>query len=227
MRAAVPHIRALPDRLRHCCCPARCASEQRYSPALTSAIQQIYDQVAQEIKPAYEAIKAAEEEEAEAAEAGLAPADPSAQQRQQQQRQQQKEALKEKVTACIIALHDALKKEEFAGNPFGMAYAQAALLDLLELQAGNQPAGSTAALAATSTCISALDAVCRGAELHCMLSAKLLQDVMEGQGPEGQAAEAAAQLCQIAHVARYGEVREEVMSELVQMHIYMAEEYVS
>lgn len=203
--------------------PTRCASEQRYSPALTSAIQQIYDQVAQEIKPAYEAIKAEEEAEAEAAESGLAPADPAA----QQQRQQQKEALKEKVTACIIALHDALKKEEFTGNPFGMAYAQAALLDLLELQAGNQPAGSTAALAAATTCISALDAVCRGAELHCMLSAKLLQDVMGGQGPEAPAAEAAAQLCQIAHVARYGEVREEVMSELVQMHIYMAEEYVS
>ncbi len=43
-----------------------------------------------------------------------------------------------------------------------------------------------------------------------------------------RAAEAAAQLCNIAHVARYGDaVSEELMSELVQMHIYMGEEYMS
>jgi hypothetical protein len=238
-------------------CARRCTAEEGFSPQLSSTLQQIHELVKQQIKPAYEALKAEEEEEH--GQQG------AAQQWRRQELQQRRQQLGQQVTDSIVRLHGALRAEDFTANPYGVIYAQvrprrwpasagaagprallkrasvparakgggrgcaqASAFDLLELQASNQAAGSSAGLAAASTCISVLDAVCRGAELHCMLSAKLLQDVVGLVGAGGKPAEAAAQLCQVAHMARYGgEVSEELMSELVQMHMYMGDAYMS
>jgi hypothetical protein len=81
-------------------------------------------------------------------------------------------------------------------------------------------------LALLSRSLGAVDAVCRGSELHVYLASAILGQAVALRGPGSDAAEAGAQLVELAHQARYGEaVSAEVMLRLMEANRGISEEF--
>jgi hypothetical protein len=75
-------------------------------------------------------------------------------------------------------------------------------------------------------CISALDATCRGSELHVFFATRLLEEVVRAEGDDSAAARAAAQLAQLAVASRYGPLLSDpsLMSDLADESARLARE---
>lgn len=103
---------------------------------------------------------------------------------------------------------------------------QAALYDMYETlyfvdtTTGRDPTQSM------SACIQILDTVTRGSELHVYFTCKMLAYVAAAQGTEAVQSQAAAQLCELGHTARYGHVSDEqLFVKLVNANTSISEDF--
>ncbi|GBF93793.1 hypothetical protein Rsub_06125 [Raphidocelis subcapitata] len=194
------------------CTCERCAVEAAAPPEVGRAVDAAYARVMTELRPAF----------LEAAEAG----DPSA------------------LAAAARGLRDAdasvraaLKAHAERAHPATATFAAAALYELHELayaatQLGTGFGGDDGgergqeALAALSRCLAIVDAVSRGAELHCFLAARLLELASAARGRDSAAAAAALQLVGQAGEARYGkQLGEKLWGALQAANAELAGEY--
>ena len=121
-------------------------------------------------------------------------------------------------------------------HPATATFMHAALYDMHELvyaatqveggAAGSESERGQAALAALSRCLSIVDAVSRGAELHVFLAAALLEQASALRGPDSSAAAAALQLVGQASEARYGkQLGAKLWDKLQETNAALAQEY--
>lgn len=148
----------------------------------------------------------------------------------------QLQALAEQLDA---ALHAHASRGELP-EPLAQ-YLQGCMYDLYELQyaalqlsppaegggeGGGGGEGAQASLALLSRLLTTLDAVCRGSELHVFVASALLRHAAAARGGDSAAAEAAAQLVELAHELRYGfGLEESLMLKLMDANRVLSEEF--
>ena len=207
---------ALLERWGFECRCERCAVEAAAPPALTRAVEAAYARVMRDLRPALlDAAAAGDGARLAAAARGLDDTEAAV-----------RAAIREHTQGSNSSGSgsgddDSTTTSSSGGgaglHPATATFAHAALYELYELQyaatqllaGGDGGSLSDAeraqrALAALSRCLSIVDAVSRGAELHVFLAAALLREATALRGADSPQAAAALQLLGHASEARYG-----------------------
>jgi len=189
------------------CGCARCALERAQPPAARAAMDAAHAAIAADLKPRLmSALEAQDGAAAAAAADGL------------------RAALKQ-LRAALPAGLRRTNDEAAAALHAGVFDAFEALYYAAAAEADSDDGGMSLR-GAMLPCIAALDATCRGSELHVFFTTRLLEEVVRAEGDDSAAARAAAQLAQLAVASRYGPLLNDasLMSDLADESARLARE---